>query len=204
MDYTAVTTLKMTALRMAWKQFSLVVKMSRWQRSGSLFCAKGKAPYWQAAFDALHAWQVQQDPLRWGLAGLAEGLSGYRQPEVKAFCVEGYEDDVSFYLWLQWLATESVCRLLGKPASVTACRSASTSATWRWASPRAGSETWRDRTVLPESIRRRAAGYSGPAGPELGPPPMDPAYTLPPAPMSRLSTCCAPICRTAARCASIT
>lgn len=24
-------------------------------------------------------------------------------PEVKAFCVE-HEDDVSFYLWLQWLA----------------------------------------------------------------------------------------------------
>ncbi len=27
---------------------------------------EGESLYWRAAFDALHAWQVQQDPLRWG------------------------------------------------------------------------------------------------------------------------------------------
>ena len=132
-DYTAVTTLKMTALRMAWKQFSRR-EDEQMTAFREFVLREGESLYWQAAFDALHAWQVQQDAAL-GLAGLAEGLSGYRQPEVKAFCVE-HEDDVSFYLWLQWLAGVSLLPA-GKPASVTACRSAST-ATWRWASPRAG------------------------------------------------------------------
>ncbi len=38
---------------------------------------------------------------------------------MKAFCVE-HEDDVSFYLWLQWLAWSQFAACW-KPASVTAC-----------------------------------------------------------------------------------
>ena len=69
MDYTAVTTLKMTALRMAWKQFSRR-EDEQMTAFREFVLREGESLYWQAAFDALHAWQVQQDPLRWGwLAG---------------------------------------------------------------------------------------------------------------------------------------
>ncbi|MDQ6191858.1 4-alpha-glucanotransferase [Klebsiella pneumoniae] len=51
----------------------------------------------------MHAWQVQQDPLRWGWPAWPKAFQDIDSPEVKAFCVE-HEDDVSFYLWLQWLA----------------------------------------------------------------------------------------------------
>ncbi len=79
MDYTAVTTLKMTALRMAWKQFSRR-EDEQMTAFREFVLREGESLYWQAAFDALHARQVQQDPLRWGWPASAEGLSGYRQP----------------------------------------------------------------------------------------------------------------------------
>ncbi len=64
-DYTAVTTLKMTALRMAWKQFSRR-EDEQMTAFREFVLREGESLYWQAAFDALHARQVQQDPLRWG------------------------------------------------------------------------------------------------------------------------------------------
>ncbi|MCQ4051950.1 hypothetical protein FK514_28325, partial [Klebsiella pneumoniae] len=42
-------------------------------------------------------------PLRWGWPAWPKAFQDIDSPEVKAFCVE-HEDDVSFYLWLQWLA----------------------------------------------------------------------------------------------------
>ncbi|MFS9599498.1 4-alpha-glucanotransferase, partial [Klebsiella variicola] len=59
--------------------------------------------YWQAAFDSLHAWQVKQDPLRRGWPAWTKAFQDIDSPEVKSFCIE-HEDDVSFYLWLLWLA----------------------------------------------------------------------------------------------------
>jgi hypothetical protein len=54
---------------------------------------------------------------------------------VKAFCIE-HEDDVSFYLWLQWLAWSQFAACW-ETSQRDGCRSAST-AIWRWASPKAG------------------------------------------------------------------
>ncbi len=64
-DYSTVTALKMTALRMAWKGFA--------QRDDEQMTAfrqfvaeQGDSLFWQAAFDALHAQQVKEDEMRWG------------------------------------------------------------------------------------------------------------------------------------------
>ncbi|VCV64938.1 4-alpha-glucanotransferase [Klebsiella pneumoniae] len=53
-DYTAVTTLKMTALRMAWKQFSRR-EDEQMAAFREFVLREGESLYWQAAFDALHA-----------------------------------------------------------------------------------------------------------------------------------------------------
>lgn len=64
-DYASVTALKMAALRLAWKGFA--------KRDDEHMAAfrqfvmqEGESLYWQAAFDALHAYQVQEDEMRWG------------------------------------------------------------------------------------------------------------------------------------------
>ncbi|MGF7449667.1 4-alpha-glucanotransferase, partial [Klebsiella michiganensis] len=101
-DYTAVTALKLTALRMAWKGFS--ARNDETTAEFRQFVAReGESLYWQAAFDALHAWQVKQDPLRWGWPAWPKAYQDTDSPEVKAFCTE-HADEVNFYLWLQWLA----------------------------------------------------------------------------------------------------
>ena len=101
-DYSAVTALKLTALRMAWKGFS-----ARNDETTAEFrqfvTREGESLYWQAAYDALHAWQVKQDPMRWGWPAWPKAYQDTDSPEVKAFCTE-HADEVNFYLWLQWLA----------------------------------------------------------------------------------------------------
>ncbi|MGK4623725.1 4-alpha-glucanotransferase, partial [Raoultella ornithinolytica] len=101
-DYSTVTALKMAALRLAWKGFS--------QRDDEQMAAfrqfvmqEGESLYWQAAFDALHAYQVKEDEMRWGWPVWPDAYQSVDTPEVKAFC-EKYSDEVDFYLWLQWLA----------------------------------------------------------------------------------------------------
>lgn len=101
-DYSTVTALKMTALRMAWKGFA--------QRDDEQMAAfrqfvaeQGDSLFWQAAFDALHAQQVKEDEMRWGWPAWPEMYQNVDSPEVRQFCEE-HRDDVDFYLWLQWLA----------------------------------------------------------------------------------------------------
>lgn len=101
-DYSTVTALKMTALRMAWKSFS--ARDDEQMAAFRQFVAQeGDSLYWQAAFDALHAHQVKEDALRWGWPVWPEAFQSVDSPEVKQFC-EAHRDDVDFYLWLQWLA----------------------------------------------------------------------------------------------------
>jgi 4-alpha-glucanotransferase len=101
-DYTAVTELKMTALRMAWKHFAprSDAQMTEFR---NFVTREGESLYWQAAYDALHAHQVKEDKLRWGWPAWPKGYQDVDSPEVRAFC-EQHADDVDFYLWLQWLA----------------------------------------------------------------------------------------------------
>ena len=64
-DYTAVTALKLTALRLAWAEFS-TREDEQMAEFRQFVLREGESLYWQAAFDALHAWQSRQDPMRWG------------------------------------------------------------------------------------------------------------------------------------------
>ncbi|STJ08888.1 4-alpha-glucanotransferase [Escherichia coli] len=110
-DYSTVTALKMTALRMAWKGFA--------QRDDEQMTAfrqfvaeQGDSLFWQAAFDALQCPASERGRNALGLACMARDVSERGSPEVRQFCEE-HRDDVDFYLWLQWLAYSQFGRLLG-------------------------------------------------------------------------------------------
>lgn len=64
-DYATVTALKITALRMAWTRFAARddAQMAEFRH---FIAREGESLYWQAAFDALHAYQVKEDEQRWG------------------------------------------------------------------------------------------------------------------------------------------
>ncbi len=170
-DYTAVTTLKMTALRMAWKQFSRR-EDEQMTAFREFVLREGESLYWQAAFDALHAWQVQQDPLRWGWPAWPKAFQDIDSPEVKAFCVE-HEDDVSFYLWLQWLAWSQFAACWetsqrdGMPIGLYRDLAVGVA--------EGGSETWCDRELycLKASVGA-PPDILGPLGQNWGLPPIDP------------------------------
>ena len=141
-DYSTVTALKMTALRMAWKGFA--------QRDDEQMTAfrqfvaeQGDSLFWQAAFDALHAQQVKEDEMRWGWPAWPEMYQNVDSPEVRQFCEE-HRDDVDFYLWLQWLA----CDLppAGRQAGTAKCRLAVSHLAVGVAE--GGSETRCDREVV--------------------------------------------------------
>lgn len=103
-DYTAVTTLKLHALRLAWKRFSARAAGDNPVVTFRQFVAeRGEELYWQAAYDALHAWQMQEDANRWGWPVWTAAYQQIGSPEVQQFCQQ-HADEVDFYLWLQWLA----------------------------------------------------------------------------------------------------
>ena len=84
---------------------------------------------------------------------------------MKAFC-EMHADEVDFYLWLQWLAYSQFAACWQVSRAIT-CRSGCI-AIWPSAWRKAGGNRVRPRALLSESLRRCAAGYSGPAWSELG------------------------------------
>lgn len=63
-DYATVTALKITALRMAWTRFAARddAQMAEFRH---FIAREGESLYWQAVFDALHAYQVKEDEQRW-------------------------------------------------------------------------------------------------------------------------------------------
>lgn len=103
-DYPAVASLKLTALRFAWAQFlqrdkedSEVVAFEAFVLQG------GESLLHQGIFDALQAWFVGQDPT---CHGWDTWPAAYQQPDsaaVHAFRIE-HGDEIRFYQWLQWLA----------------------------------------------------------------------------------------------------
>ncbi len=172
-DYSTVTVLKIAALRMAWKQFSLrgardeqVVAFQKFVQEG------GDSLYYQAAFDALHAYQVKEDEMRWGWPVWPEGFRDAHNPEVKAFCTE-HSDEVNFYLWLQYLAyvqfemcwqtSQSFKMPIGLYRDLAV------------GVAEGGSETWCDRELycLKASVGA-PPDILGPLGQNWGLPPMDP------------------------------
>ena len=170
-DYTAVTELKMTALRMAWKRFA--------KRNDEQVVAfrhfvdkEGESLYWQAAFDALHANQVKEDPMRWGWPVWPEAYRTTDSPEVHAFCKK-YADEVDFYLWLQWLAYSQFA-----DCWETSQRDDMPIGLYRDLAvgvAEGGAETWCDRELycLKASVGA-PPDILGPLGQNWGLPPMDP------------------------------
>ncbi|MEG1976814.1 MAG: 4-alpha-glucanotransferase, partial [Citrobacter sp.] len=170
-DYSAVTALKMTALRMAWKSFSARddEQMAAFRQ---FVTQEGDSLYWQAAFDALHAHQVKEDALRWGWPVWPQAFQSVDSPEVKRFCEE-HRDEVDFYLWLQWLAYTQFADCWktsqGFAMPIGLYRDLAVGVA------EGGAETWCDRELycLKASVGA-PPDILGPLGQNWGLPPMDP------------------------------
>ncbi len=170
-DYATVTSLKMAALRLAWKRFALREdeQMSAFRQ---FVAGEGESLYWQAAFDALHAWQVKEDEMRWGWPVWPQEYQSVDSPQVKAFC-DKHADEVDFYLWLQWLAFEqfAACWQVsqGYNMPIGLYRDLAVGVA------EGGAETWCDRELycLKASVGA-PPDILGPLGQNWGLPPMDP------------------------------
>ena len=170
-DYSAVTSLKMAALRLAWKGFA---KRDDEQMAAfrQFVAREGESLYWQAAFDALHAYQVKEDEMRWGWPVWPKAYQRVDTPEVKAFCKK-YADEVDFYLWLQWLAYSqfAACWQVsqGYNMPIGLYRDLAVGVA------EGGAETWCDRELycLKASVGA-PPDILGPLGQNWGLPPMDP------------------------------
>ena len=170
-DYAAVTSLKMAALRLAWTGFA---KRDDDQMAAfrQFVSQEGESLYWQAAFDAIHAYQVKEDEMRWGWPVWPEAYQSVDSPEVKAFC-QKHADEVDFFLWQQWLAY----------SQFAACWQESQGYTMPIGLYRdlavgvaeGGAETWCDRELycLKASVGA-PPDILGPLGQNWGLPPMDP------------------------------
>ncbi len=170
-DYSTVTALKITALQMAWKRFS--VRSDDQMAAFRQFALnEGESLYWQAAFDALHAYQVKEDELRWGWPAWPAAYQDIDSPEVKAFCTQ-HTDEVDFFLWLQWLAycqfaaCWNECQAHDMPIGLYRDLAVGVA--------EGGSETWCDRELycLKASVGA-PPDILGPLGQNWGLPPMDP------------------------------
>jgi 4-alpha-glucanotransferase len=170
-DYASVTALKMAALRMAWKGFAR--RDDEQMAEFRAFVAReGESLYWQAAFDALHAYQVKEDEMRWGWPVWPEQYQSVDSPAVKAFC-ETHTDEVDFYLWLQWLAYSQFAACWqesqGYDMPIGLYRDLAVGVA------EGGAETWCDRELycLKASVGA-PPDILGPLGQNWGLPPMDP------------------------------
>ncbi|KFC04751.1 4-alpha-glucanotransferase/amylomaltase [Trabulsiella guamensis ATCC 49490] len=170
-DYTAVTALKMTALRMAWEHFS--TRDDEQMADFRLFVGReGESLYWQAAYDALHEQQAKEDSLRWGWPVWPETLRDIDSPQVKIFCQQ-HANDIDFYLWLQWLAYTQFaacwaeCQRHDMPIGLYRDLAVGVA--------EGGAETWCDRELycLKASVGA-PPDILGPLGQNWGLPPMDP------------------------------
>lgn len=172
-DYSAVTALKIAALRLAWQQFSQrrpederVAEFNRFVTDG------GESLHYQAAYDALHAHQVSEDPGRWGWPVWPESYRDAHSPEVKRFC-EQQRDEVNFWLWLQYLAWHQfkgcweASQQDGMPIGLYRDLAVGVA--------EGGAETWCDRELycLKASVGA-PPDILGPLGQNWGLPPIDP------------------------------
>lgn len=172
-DYTAVATLKITALELAWQRFSSHPVPDDALLAFRRFIAEGgEGLYWQAAFDALHARQMQEDAGRWGWPVWPAAWQHTDSPQVRQFCQQ-HADEVDFYLWLQWLAHRQFaacwaeCLRLEMPVGLYRDLAVGVA--------EGGSESWCNRELY---CLRASVGAPpdilGPLGQNWGLPPMDP------------------------------
>lgn len=172
-DYAGVTALKLAALKMAWRLFAARADDDEQMAAFRGFVQQqGEGLYWQAAFDALHAYQVKEDEMRWGWPVWPEAYRHTDSPQVKAFCQE-HAEEVDFYLWLQWLAAiqleECWETSQGFAMPIGLYRDLAVGVA------EGGSETWCDRELYClEASVGAPPDILGPLGQNWGLPPMDP------------------------------
>ncbi len=172
-DYSAVTALKITALRLAWQQFSLRDGDDA-QRVAFLDFVRerGEGLYWQAAYDALHAHLMQKDAANWGWPVWPQQYREASSAGVAEFC-RTHAHEVDFWLWLQWLAYSqfatcwAVCQNASMPVGLYRDLAVGVA--------EGGSETWGDRELycLKASVGA-PPDILGPLGQNWGLPPINP------------------------------
>ncbi|AIX75602.1 MAG: 4-alpha-glucanotransferase [Mixta calida] len=172
-DYSAVNQLKIDGLRLAWAQFSTRDEQDATRRHFEAYIAAGgESLYSQAAYDALHAAMLKEDGQRWGWPAWPEKYRHAQSKAVQQFCRKN-EDEVRFWLWLQWLANRQfdecwqVCQRHGM--SVGLYRDLAVGVA------EGGAETWSDPDLycLKASVGA-PPDILGPLGQNWGLPPMDP------------------------------
>ncbi|WP_409076075.1 4-alpha-glucanotransferase (plasmid) [Pantoea sp. C3] len=172
-DYTAVTQLKLAALRLAWKQFKLRALNDDNVKAFAAFIDEGgESLRHQALFDALHAKQRAENPASGDWPTWPEALQHPDNPAVRAYAQQ-HADEVRFYLWLQWLAAQQfaacwqVCQQQAMPIGLYRDLAVGVA--------QGGAETWSERDLycLQASVGA-PPDILGPLGQNWGLPPMDP------------------------------
>ncbi|SFN42876.1 4-alpha-glucanotransferase [Izhakiella capsodis] len=103
-DYTAVSTLKMTALRHAWHYFCKRDEGEDERIAFAAFIEQGGDSLWQqAAYDLIQAEQAGGDGSGGDWQQWPAALRQGNSDAVKAFC-QPRQNALEFYQWLQWLA----------------------------------------------------------------------------------------------------
>lgn len=172
-DYTAVTQLKLGALRRAFPAFlALKPGNSRMKAFRQFISQGGESLQSQAIFDALHAHLSADNPDAWGWPAWPEKYHSPDAPGVVAFC-QKHPQEIEFYLWLQWLAYTQLAacytrsQQLGMPIGLYRDLAVGVA--------EGGAETWTERDLycLKASVGA-PPDILGPLGQNWGLPPMAP------------------------------
>ena len=172
-DYGRVGTLKISGLRHAWAGFCQRHPDDEARQAfGQFVTGGGESLYNQAAFDALHAAMLKEDAGRWGWPAWPEIWQDGNSEAVRQFCRQ-HQDEVNFWLWLQWLANRQfdacwqVSQRLGMPVGLYRDLAVGVA--------EGGAETWCDRELycLQASVGA-PPDILGPQGQNWGLPPLDP------------------------------
>ncbi|PKH25732.1 4-alpha-glucanotransferase [Enterobacterales bacterium CwR94] len=175
-NYQAVAALKLQGLRLAWGPFSQRASTDTQMRAFERFIVKGGESLWyQAAYDALHQAMLQQDSGRWGWPVWPEAFQHAQSEAVTRFCQQNHQE-VRFWLWLQWLASEQfdACWQLSQSVAmpIGLYRDLAVGVA------EGGAETWSERDLYAMTASVGAPpDILGPLGQNWGLPPMNP-HTL--------------------------
>ncbi|MHA7848984.1 4-alpha-glucanotransferase [Serratia sp. D1N4] len=172
-DYCAVTQLKLAALKLAFPQFQARKASDALKQAFERFVSEGGSSlYQQAAYDALHAHLSANDSSMWGWPAWPEEYRQGNGAAVAAFCQQ-HTDEVTFYLWLQWLAASQFAECFGQSQEqqmpIGLYRDLAVGVA------EGGAETWCERELycLGASVGA-PPDILGPLGQNWGLPPMDP------------------------------
>jgi len=103
-DYPGVMALKITGLKLAWRAFQILAEAGQRKRDFRAFVLLGgESLRQQAVFDALHTHLGETEQGLWGWPAWPAAYQDPQSDKVAEFC-ERYQDEVAFFLWLQWLA----------------------------------------------------------------------------------------------------